>query len=196
MVHVSTTANTAQRDDRLNERLPLGKALLDSLNPRRQLGELFFDGCKAVLGVGLCWPRAHERALTVPDHDQVLGLQLLESSAHRASGYAIATSNFIEAGQLVSRLVTPPCDRLAEQVRNLEVRRPAVVRIEFVHVNDGTAWVNTDRSYMKVLTLLYLSTNVADIAVAAGTADIKSPGGAATPAGARIETLGGSRNAG
>lgn len=158
-----------------NEWLPPGKSFLDPFNARRQVGELHLDICDAVISFGRFGAGPDKRTLTVADHDQALGLQLLKGTAHGASGHAVAGRNVVYARKSVARSVLVLGDCPAEQSGELKVRRPVVVRIEFVHVTDGKTWVNTPRSDMRVLTLLYLSSSVTVVAAVADLALTATP---------------------
>lgn len=168
--------------------LPVTELPFHDLQAPSEVGDYLPDLIVGRLGRS----RSHEGTLTAPTHDQSVVLEQAQCPLDRAERDTELRNELIMLGELVPRAEVAPFDPGTNCLRQLDVRRPPVVRVEFVHPGEST---EAELAKLEHASLARLATSaiIADSAAVAATAvsaDKKAPACAATPAGARTETLG------
>lgn len=139
---------------------------------------------------------AHVRALPLSGHDQASRPKLSERTLGGLDSYAVLVGERPVGRQLLAGRQRSALDFGVQAIRQLTVRRPRVLGIKRVHGPQHTSPASRD-SFGDSLALRELS-KTSKLALCSILADIaslsarhrKTPTGAATPAGAHIETLG------
>lgn len=161
--------------------------------------ELFVDLVQPSAG-RLGWHRVRQwhadiGPLAGPRDDQLAFLQLGKRTLDRANSHPKVVGKRLKRREFLSRRDRAAENLGAQQLRNLHIRRSRVVRVEFLHVRQGTRpgqLVHPSEPGQPSLPWLAWRTYVSSVAVSAH--DASSPRGLATRIGDHIETFG-SRNA-
>jgi excisionase family DNA binding protein len=175
--------------------LPLGKLALDGRDPSGEVSHLRVQVTAAVNGSPAvrCPIRPHVRALALTGHDQGSLLQLGVGALHGSNGNAVLVGGRMVNRQLVAGSVPAFLDGKAERFGDLEIRRARIVRVQLVHGDESTAARQLGHLGEPSLAMLSISPTLSSVSsVPLRTPEAGSPGGAGTPAGAHIETLGAS----
>ena len=133
----------------------------------------------------------NEGALAPATDDQPIVLQQAERTLDRAERDAVLRDELAMCRQLVPWAEQAFIDDRAHGFRQLDVRRPRVIRVELIHTAEPTRRAQLARPRRASLPSSSMSSIIADLAGFSGYHAYKNaPTSAPTPAGACTETLG------
>lgn len=192
--NTATTERLANRDGRHRSVSRHGQPVLQCFHSESER----FDQAAQVREARVFWHgqlsggRSDVGPLALPGDDQLVLLKVGERALHGSDGHAVVLGDGAVGRQLVTRVVLPLVDGASEGVGDLTVRGSRVIWIQLVHADKRTGLSQLrhlgDHSLDALPSLAMLSMFSSGASIAGY--DGRSPGGAATPAGAHIETLG------
>lgn len=179
---------------------PIPQLALDRIEPLSKLRKLLKHGRQnvgRVLPGDLRGFAPNECAHPLPGDDHPILLEHPISTFHGVHGHAEMVSNVLMRREFRANRVGAVLDLVADCSCDLQVGRPQVVRIKFVHVRQLTRSAQLGRTGDNSSAVLPRSAEFSNVSLVAGIAELprhaaSGPGGVRGQAGAGIDNVGAS----